>query len=330
MFEPGYIALAHSGELRNRAEAARGMLRRCRLCPRNCEVDRLKDEKGFCQTGGRAIVSSFAPHFGEEDPLVGRGGSGTIFFASCNLRCVFCQNYDISHLMDGREVQPRELARMMLGLQRMGCHNINVVTPSHVAAQILEALEFAIAEGLRVPLVYNTGGYDSLETLRLLDGVVDIYMPDLKCTGRGVARTYLNAEDYPDVARAAIREMHRQVGDLKVGQIANLSNSSSPSHPSHLSHPAVALRGLLVRHLVMPNSLAGTAEAMRFLADEISRDTYVNVMAQYRPCAFAYDHAPIARGITSDEYTAAVETAARAGLHRLDSRVTARQVIRLL
>jgi len=312
MFEPGYIALARSGELRNRAEAARGMLRRCRLCPRNCEVDRRKDEKGFCQTGGRAMVSSFAPHFGEEDPLVGRGGSGTIFFASCNLRCVFCQNYDISHLMDGREVQPRELARMMLGLQRMGCHNINVVTPSHVAAQILEALEFAIAEGLRVPLVYNTGGYDSLETLRLLDGVVDIYMPDLKCTDRDVARTYLNAEDYPDVARAAIREMHRQVGDLA------------------LDDNGIALRGLLVRHLVMPNSLAGTAEAMRFLADEISRDTYVNVMAQYRPCAFAYDHPPIARGITSDEYTVAVETALRAGLHRLDSRVTARQVIRLL
>jgi putative pyruvate formate lyase activating enzyme len=319
MFESAYMSLARSGELRRRIEAAREALRRCRLCPRNCEVDRLNGEKGFCQTGARAIVSSFAPHFGEEEPLVGRGGSGTIFFASCNLRCLFCQNFDISHLMDGREVEPRELARMMLGLQRMGCHNINFVTPSHVVAQILEALEPAIADGLRAPLVYNTGGYDAIETLRLLDGVVDIYMPDLKCMDREVARTYLNAEDYPEIAKAAIREMHRQVGDLKVGQIANLSNPSHPPRPSQLSHPTIALRGLLVRHLVMPNNLAGTAEAMRFLADEISRDTYVNVMAQYRPCAFAYDHPPIARSITSAEYNAAVQLALRAGLHRLDS-----------
>ena len=184
MGEPVYLDLAQSGELKRRAEIAHERLRQCRLCARNCEVDRLGDEKGFCQLGSRAMVSSVAPHFGEEDPLVGSHGSGTIFFSSCNLRCIFCQNFEISHLMEGREVEPGELASMMLGLQRMGCHNINFVTPSHVVPQILAALELAIEGGLTVPLVYNTGGYDSLETLRLLDGVVDIYMPDLKTLNR--------------------------------------------------------------------------------------------------------------------------------------------------
>jgi putative pyruvate formate lyase activating enzyme len=309
MFEPAYIALARSGELHGRVEAAHEALRQCRVCPRNCRVDRLNGETGFCQTGPHAIVSSFAPHFGEEDPLVGRHGSGTIFFASCNLRCVFCQNFDISHLMEGREVEPRELASMMLALQRMGCHNINFVTPSHVVPQILEALDPAIHGGLRVPLVYNTGGYDALETLRLLDGIVDIYMPDLKCMDREVARTYLTAEDYPEIANAAIREMHRQVGDLIL-----------TSHPSNASYSGIALRGLLIRHLVMPNGLAGTDEAMRFLADEISRDTYVNVMAQYRPCGLADEHPAINRSITTAEYNAAVVSAIRAGIHRLDNR----------
>jgi len=311
MAEPVYIALARSGELRRRVEGARERLRQCRMCPRSCEVDRLSGEVGFCQTGARAMVSSASPHFGEEDPLVGRCGSGTIFFTSCNLRCIFCQNFDISHGMEGREVEPAELARMMLGLQRMGCHNINFVTPSHVVPQILEALELAIEGGLRVPLVYNTGGYDALETLQLLDGLVDIYMPDLKCMEREVARIYLTAEDYPDVAKAAIREMHRQVGDLV------------------LDGDGVAVRGLLIRHLVMPNGLAGSDEAMRFLADEISRDTYVNVMAQYRPCGLADEHPDINRPITTAEYRAATESALRAGLHRLDSRASPRRIIRL-
>jgi putative pyruvate formate lyase activating enzyme len=349
MVEPVYIDLARSGELTRRIEAANEQLRRCRLCPRNCEVDRLGGETGFCQTGARAMVSSFGPHFGEEDPLVGRQGSGTIFFTSCNLRCIFCQNFDISHLMDGREVEPDELARMMLGLQRQGCHNINFVTPSHVVPQILEALELAIEGGLRVPLVYNTGGHDAIETLRLLDGVVDIYMPDLKCMNREVARTYLTAEDYPDVVRAAIREMHRQVGDLQMAQAevarAVSLRNGQPDSSTHkvaqesvakdkvarvgnlrsrqianLSHTDIAIRGLLVRHLVMPNGLAGTAEAMRFLANEISRDTYVNVMAQYRPCGQADDHPAINRPITTAEYDAAIQFALRAGIQRLDNR----------
>jgi len=342
MFEACYIALAKSGELHRRVEAAHEQLRECRLCPRNCGVDRLNGELGFCRTGARAIVSSFAPHFGEEEPLVGHGGSGTIFFASCNLRCVFCQNFEISHLMEGREVEPEDLAWMMLGLQRTGCHNINFVTPSHVAAQLLAALELAVEAGLRVPLVYNTGGYDSIETLRLLDGIVDIYMPDLKCMDREVARIYLTAEDYPDVARAALREMHRQVGDLllaphpfypfcppDLSDLSGLSDPSTASNPSILSSPAIALRGVLVRHLVMPGGLAGADEAMRFLAAEISRNTYVNIMAQYRPCGQADDHPPINRPITAAEYNAAVQSALRAGLHRLDSRASPLRVHRL-
>ncbi len=305
-FEAAYRNRFRRGTLRERTAAAHEALAHCTLCPRNCGVNRLEGELGFCRTGVRAIVSSFGPHFGEEEPLVGRGGSGTIFFASCNLRCVFCQNFEISHEMEGREVEPQSLAAIMLHLQDAGCHNINFVTPSHVVPQILAALELAAEKGLRLPLVYNTGGYDALETLRLLDGIVDIYMPDLKCMDREVARTYLTAEDYPDTARAAIREMHRQVGDLV------------------LDTQGIALRGLLVRHLVMPNGLAGTEAAMRFLADEISRNTYVNVMAQYRPCGLADRYAPLARPISGAEYRAAVESALAAGLQRLDDRAARR------
>jgi putative pyruvate formate lyase activating enzyme len=300
MSEPAYLALAHSDELRRRAALAIEPLRTCCLCPRNCNVDRLAEQKGFCQTGSRALVASYGPHFGEESPLVGMQGSGTIFFASCNLRCVFCQNYEISHRIEGEEIEPADLATIMLRLQRMGCHNINFVTPSHVVPQILAALEIAGAGGLCVPLVYNSGGYDSLEELRLLDGIVDIYMPDLKCMDRAVAREYLTAEDYPEVAQAAIREMHRQVGDLVVDS------------------RGIAVRGLWVRHLVMPNGLAGTEAAMRFLADEISHDTYVNVMNQYRPCGRAREYPLLHSALTAQEYRAAVEAARRAGLHRLD------------
>ena len=311
MAEAVYLGLAQSGELKRRAETARERLRQCRVCARNCEVDRLAEKKGFCQIGSRAMVSSVAPHFGEEDPLVGTHGSGTIFFSSCNLRCIFCQNFEISHLMEGREVEPTELASMMLSLQRMGCHNINFVTPSHIVPQILAALELAVAGGLSVPLVYNTGGYDSIETLQLLDGVVDIYMPDLKTLDREFAQTYLTAQDYPEVVRGAIAEMHRQVGDLV------------------LDSAGIAVRGLLVRHLVMPGGLAATDEAMRFLAEEISRDTYVNVMAQYRPCGMARDYPAINRALSAEEYRAAVEAAERAGIHRLDSRTGPRRIIRV-
>lgn len=301
---PSYLALRESGELKRRAEMALKLLRRCDVCPRECGVDRTGETHGcFCGGGERALVCSAAPHFGEERPLVGSGGSGTIFFAGCNLGCVFCQNYEISHGREGREVSAAELANIMVGLQRRGCHNINFVSPSHFVPQILAALGPAIDAGLNVPLVYNTGGYDSLKTLRLLDGIVDIYMPDAKYADPEVAKRLSGAEDYPRIMRAAITEMHRQVGDLEVCE------------------DGIAQRGLLVRHLVMPNNLAGTPEIMRFLAS-LSDDTYVNVMAQYRPCYRADEYPEISRRITREEYQEAVQAALDAGLHRLDERPT--------
>jgi putative pyruvate formate lyase activating enzyme len=233
---------------------------------------------------------------------VGVGGSGTIFFTHCNLLCLFCQNYEISHLGEGREVAPDRLAKIMLSLQDLGCHNINFVSPSHVVAQILEALPLAIARGLRVPLVYNTGGYDSVATLKLLEGVFDMYMPDLKFMDGEVSEKFCQARDYPEKAKAAIQEMHRQVGDLV------------------LNRNGIATRGLLVRHLVLPGGLAGTREAMRFLAREISPDTYVNVMGQYRPCGQALEHRPLNRGVTHAEYEEAVTMAREEGIRRLDQR----------
>jgi len=265
-------------------------------------VDRLSDERGVCRTGIRAIVSSYAPHFGEESPLVGSSGSGTIFFTHCNLLCLFCQNYEISHLGQGIETEAGQLASMMVSLQRQGCHNINFVTPSHVVPQILEALPKAIEKGLTAPLVYNSSGYDSPETLKLLKGVVDIYMPDFKFWQRDTATRYAKAPDYPDVARKAIKEMHRQVGDLVMDEAG------------------VAVRGLLVRHLVMPGTIEETREIMKFLAREVSVDTYVNVMDQYRPCYKAYKTPPIDRGLTNEEYQEAVRAAEDAGLHRLDEK----------
>jgi putative pyruvate formate lyase activating enzyme len=250
----------------------------------------------------RAVVSSFNPHFGEEAPLVGRGGSGTIFFTHCNLRCDYCQNYDISQLGHGEEVEPEDLARMMLYLQEMGCHNINLVSPTHVVPQILAGLLIAAEAGLRLPLVYNTGGYDALGTLQLLDGVVDIYMPDMKYADAEIGWTYSHVRDYPRHNQAAVREMHRQVGDLV------------------LDEDGVARRGLLVRHLVLPEGLAGTAQIVRFLAEEISRNTYLNIMDQYRPCYRAHERPPLNRRITRQEYEEAVRLALEAGLHRLDKR----------
>ena len=299
-FEPAYLRLYRSGELQRRAEQARQALADCRLCPRRCGVNRLADQRAVCRTGRRAVVSSFFPHFGEEDCLRGWRGSGTIFFAWCNLRCVFCQNYEISHLGQGREVGAEELAAMMLALQHEGVHNINLVTPEHVVPQILEALVLAAAEGLHLPLVYNTSAYDGLESLRLLDGVVDIYMPDFKVWRRESARRYLKAPDYPQVAQAAIKEMHRQVGDLRFDE------------------HGLAKRGLLVRHLVMPGLLDETRAILRFLASEISPNTFVNIMAQYRPWGevSAEKYAEINRPITRDEYRAALDAAREAGLWR--------------
>lgn len=246
------------------------------------------------------MVSSFGPHFGEEGPLIGRGGSGTIFFTNCNLGCLFCQNYYISHLGEGYPVKSEKLSEMMTALQNMGCHNINFVTPTHVVPQILKALVFAVEMGLNVPLVYNTGGYDSLTTLKLLDGIFDIYMPDLKYSDNKVAERYCNAKDYVQVARQAIKMMHRQVGDLVIG------------------HNGVAQRGLLVRHLILPDDLAGTRETMKFIAEEISTNTYVNLMDQYHPCYKADEHPPLDRRITTEEFTKAVETARDLGIKRLD------------
>jgi len=281
-------------------EPAREILRECRLCPRECRVDRLAGQKGKCQVTREVVVSSYGPHFGEEAPLVGGHGSGTIFFAYCNLKCVFCQNYTISHLGEGTEVTSDELAGMMLSLQTQDCHNINLVSPTHVVPHILAALEIAVRKGLSVPLVYNTGGYDSPETLRLLDGIVDIYMPDMKYSDARIAEQLSGIKDYPRANQAAVKEMHRQVGDLQMDE------------------RGVAQRGLLVRHLVLPNRLAGTEEVVRFLSQEVSHDTYLNIMAQYHPCHKAFDLPRLSRRITDKEFNEAIELAHRYGLNRLD------------
>ena len=301
-FEPAYLSLLHSGELERRAAKAYVRLEACDVCARECGVNRrLSAEGAGCHTGERAVISSHGPHFGEETPLVGRGGSGTIFFSWCNMSCQYCQNYEISQVGLGHEVEPEELARMMLGLQSQRCHNINFVSPSHVVPQILAGLLIAAEAGLRLPLVYNTGGFDSLKTLALLDGVVDIYMPDIKYADAGVARRYSKIRDYPAANQAAVSEMHRQVGDLATDE------------------RGVAQRGLLVRHLVLPEGLAGTAETDRFLRDKVSPNTYINVMAQYRPCYRAGEYPPLDRSITNEEYAEAVRLAQKAGL-RLDER----------
>lgn len=296
---PAYLELHEKGELRRRAEAAERLLEPCRVCPRECLAQRLQGETGVCGVAEQAMVSSYGPHYGEERPLVGSGGSGTIFLAHCNLCCVFCQNYEISQEGEGQIVSTRKLAEMMLDLQRMGCHNINFVTPTHQVPQILRALPSAVEGGLQLPLVYNCGGYESLETLRLLDGVFDIYMPDFKYADAEIAKRYSSVENYPEVARAAFREMHRQVGDLVV------------------DGRGVATGGLLVRHLVLPNGLAGTGEVVRFLGG-LSKDTYVNIMEQYRPCHRAHEHPPLARRPSRAEFEEAFRLARDAGLHRLD------------
>jgi putative pyruvate formate lyase activating enzyme len=298
-----YLALAASGALAQRAETAWRHLENCDLCARYCRVNRLRGIEGaVCRTGERAVVASYGPHHGEEDPLRGWGGSGTVFFSWCNLRCVFCQNWDISQRGIGREAEPRELADMMLELQRQGCHNINLVSPSHVVAQIVAAVSDAAGRGLRLPLVYNTGGYDSPEALALLDGIVDIYMPDMKYGDSALARKYSKVRNYVEVNRAAVKEMHRQVGDLV------------------LDENGIAQRGLLVRHLVMPHDVAGTEQVLSFLAEEISRNTYLNLMDQYHPYHRACEFSEIARPITRPEYREALAIAARHGLARLDRR----------
>jgi putative pyruvate formate lyase activating enzyme len=302
-FEAAYLRLLSTGELQRRVEEARLMLEECCLCGRECGVNRLESSTGAaCRTGAKAVVSSFNAHFGEEDPLVGEHGSGTIFFTNCNLKCQYCQNYEISQLGEGREVEPEELASMMLHLQDRGCHNVNFVSPTHVVPQILEALLFAAERGLRVPLVHNTGGYDSLAMLRLLDGIVDIYMPDMKYADEEAGRKYSKVKEYPQVNRAAVKEMHRQTGDLTMDE------------------RGVAQRGLLVRHLVLPNGVSGTGEIASFLSREVSPDTYLNVMSQYRPTYKAHEYEELDRRPSAEELQEAVDLAHQAGLTRLDER----------
>ena len=297
---PAYIEAHLQGHLRQKAKIAREALRECRLCPRKCGVDRLKsDPWGKCKTGELALVSSFHPHFGEEAPLVGRNGSGTIFFTHCNLLCSFCQNFDISHAGLGRTITNAELATIMVDLQHAGCHNINFVSPSHVVPQILSALEIAVEQGLHIPLVYNTGGYDRVKTLELLEGIIDLYMPDFKFWSREVASMACQAPDYPEVCRKALMEMHRQVGDLVI-------------------EGGVARQGLLVRHLVMPQGLAGTRDIMHFIATQISVETYVNIMEQYRPCGQSFEIKALNRRISKIEFKEAVGHAQEQGLLRLD------------
>jgi putative pyruvate formate lyase activating enzyme len=297
---PAYLDPGVRATLERRASAARERMSPCRLCPAECGARRLEGETGRCRTAAVANVSSAGPHFGEEAPLVGSNGSGTIFFSGCGLGCLFCQNWETSRNRDGQPVAESGLAAIMLRLQEMGCENINLVTPTHVVPHILGALPRAIDAGLRIPIVYNTGGYEQLDTLRLLDGVVDIYMPDLKWMRPWVGREMAGAPEYTERAKKAILEMHRQVGDLR------------------LDERGVAVRGLLVRHLVLPHGLAGSRAAFRFIARRISRNTYVNVMDQYRPCGDAVDHAILGTRLTAEEYRRAVRAAAAEGLWRLD------------
>ena len=300
-FVPAYLRLLDSGELARRVETAWRHLEDCDLCARYCRTNRLEGIEGaVCRTGERAVVASWGAHHGEEGVLSGWNGSGTIFFGWCNLRCVYCQNWDISQRRAGREVEPAAIADIMCELQASGCHNINFVSPSHVVAQIVAAVAIAAQQGLRLPIVYNTGGYDSLEALQLLNGIVDIYMPDMKYGDSALARKYSKVRDYVAANRRAVIEMHRQVGGLVVDE------------------RGIAQRGLLVRHLVLPNDIAGTENVLEFLAQSVSPDTYINLMDQYRPCYRTQEYPEIGRRITPGEYAAALAASRRHGIWRLD------------
>jgi len=301
-FEPAYLKLHKSGELKKRAEKLWSIMESCELCPRQCGVNRLEGERGVCRSpGATLVVSSFNAHFGEERPLVGKGGSGTIFLTHCNLRCVFCQNWEISQLGRGDKSNADELAKMMLKLQKIGCHNINFVTPTHYSALILKALDIAAERGLRLPIVYNTSGWERLEILKILDGIVDIYLPDFKYWDSDMSAKYSSeAESYPEITREAILEMHRQVGVAKPAK------------------DGIMQRGLMIRHLVMPNNISGSEKIMEWIAKYLPKDTYVNIMVQYRPLWKAYDYPELSRRITSEEYKSAVKRAKDMGLTNLD------------
>ncbi|MDY6844456.1 MAG: radical SAM protein [Thermodesulfobacteriota bacterium] len=301
-FEPAYLKLHKTGELKKRAGKLWTIMGKCTLCPRRCGVNRLKGNRGFCNApGATLVVSAVHPHFGEERPLVGNGGSGTIFLTHCNLRCVFCQNWEISQLGRGDESNIDELTKMMLHLQKIGCHNINFVTPTHYSAHILKALDKAAEKGLRLPIVYNTSGWERVEILKLLDGIVDIYLPDFKYWDGDLSAKYSSgAESYPEMTREAILEMYRQVGVAKPAK------------------DGIMQRGLIIRHLVMPNNTSGSEEIMEWIAKNLPKDTYVNVMAQYNPVYKAYDYPELSRRINSEEYKKVVKRAKEMGLTNLD------------
>lgn len=303
MYKPGYLNLLSNGELENRVKALKQMLKNCVLCPHQCGINRLDGEIGYCKTLDNCIVSGAQPHFGEEEELVGTYGSGTIFFSYCNLSCVFCQNYEISYCGEGQVVNTNQLSEIMLSLQSRGCHNINLVSPSHIVPQIVEAIFIAAKKGLHIPIIYNTNGYDLTDTLKLLDGIVDIYMPDIKFSDDHTAFKYLGVKNYYTIAKNAVKEMYRQVKDLKIDD------------------RNIAYKGLLIRHLVLPQNLAGTEKIMTFIANEISQNTYVNIMAQYYPAHTSYKFEELSRRITRAEYKIAVESAKLAGLKRYKSSI---------
>ncbi|UCE43188.1 MAG: radical SAM protein [Candidatus Aminicenantes bacterium] len=297
---PSFIKLQKKGLLDQRVDQLYSIYEECHLCPRDCRVNRIEGQTGKCQATAKVKVSSAAPHFGEEAPLVGRGGSGTVFFSNCNLRCVYCQNYTISIEGEGIEIVDRRLAETMIKLQKMGCSNINLVTPTHYLPSIVRALQMAIPMGLRIPLVYNTSGYEKLEIIQMLDGIVDIYLPDCKYMDPSLAAKYSDeAYNYPHYAKIALKEMFRQVGDLQV-------------------HRGIAVRGLIVRHLVLPNGISGTKEFLKFVATQLSKTTYINIMRQYRPEHRAFEYPELSRRITQKEYSQALGWAKQYGLQRLD------------
>jgi len=293
--QPLYIELYNSGELDKRIEYFENLYKSCTLCPHQCEINRFKSKNGFCISSEKAIIASFNAHFGEEAPLVGTNGSGTIFFSACNLRCVYCQNYEISQLREGTEIENEQLAEIMLTLQNQGCHNINFVSPTHVILPILKALKLAIENDLNLPLVYNSGGYDSVESLKMLEGIFDIYMPDIKYYENKTGFELSEAENYPEISQQAIKEMHRQVGELR------------------LDNDGIAHKGLLVRHLVLPGYIEESKKIVDFIAS-ISKNTYLNIMAQYRPAYKAFECAKIARSLTMAEYNEVMDYAKRMGV----------------
>lgn len=300
-FEPAYLSLHRTGELKKRGEELWDIMESCRLCPRECGINRLEGNEGFCHASSQLEISSFHPHFGEERPLVGKGGSGTIFLTNCGLRCVFCINWEISHGGQGSPASIEDMADMMLRLQQIGCHNINIVTPTHYSPHVVKALDVAAGRGLRLPLVYNTCGWERREIIQKLDGIVDIYLPDFKYSdGRMAAKYSSNAKTYPEITQATLLEMHRQVGVAKPGR------------------DGIMYRGLMIRHLVMPNGIGGTRKVIEWIAENLPKDTFLNIMSQYRPMYKAFDYPNISRRLTRKEYKDAVRWAKDAGLTNLD------------